>query len=323
MKNNERLIQFFDIRVHGRTLARDISHNLRSPKTLDELMHEFSQLRELNEARNRIKSNSKLELKLEDMEEREDSWVLLVNVVDGEAAHPVTNRLGGNQNDREVIELGNERGIESSSHIIIFKKKDSADKHLALYEKSTNVPFQRASSFLNHLLRLAAKKFPDGYKKPHPEASGKIINTYCVFTFLGHPSDEFREELEKGKITELHITTGIEKINGYDANVHAELIENEIKMKVGFTDVLMSGGNWSHLQKAIKYAESLDAQFVRIRFNDESGCGHTATIDTDTGQWDVDKYIKKRKIQSFGSTLKTAYPIIHDGIKDKMLELVR
>jgi len=54
MKNNERLIQYFDIAIHGKTYARDIKHHLASPRTLDDLMHEFEQLRELNVARRRL-----------------------------------------------------------------------------------------------------------------------------------------------------------------------------------------------------------------------------------------------------------------------------
>ncbi|MDE1463290.1 hypothetical protein [Spartinivicinus poritis] len=112
-------------------------------------------------------------------------------------------------------------------------------------------------------------------------------------------------------------------VRGYDAQSHPELIETQIRMKVGRMDVIKSGGNWKHLQKAIKYANSLDSPFVRVSFTDESGASHTATLSSDTENLlELDKYVKKRKIEGFGKSLHTAFPNIHNGIRNKMLELV-
>jgi hypothetical protein len=36
MKNNERIIQYFDLGLSGKTLAKDIPHSMSSPRTLDE-----------------------------------------------------------------------------------------------------------------------------------------------------------------------------------------------------------------------------------------------------------------------------------------------
>lgn len=322
MNNNERLIQFFDFQLCGRTRARGIDHNLVTPRALNQLMLEFNQLRELNLARQN--AGIKFEICLEDLEERDDCWVLLVNMVDGEAAHPVTQKIGGTDEDREVVDLGRERGIESSTHLIIYKAGDLAGKHVVLSERCLTLPFSRVVQFLNHLARLAAKQFPDEYEKPHPNgAKGKTINTYCSFNYLAHPSDEFRQELETGTLSDIRITSDADIVRGYDANVHAELYSTEIRMKVSRYNVMRSGGNWNHLQKAINYADSLDAPFVRVQFLDDSGAGHTATVSTDTGQlWKADKYIKKLKIQEFVNSLRTAYPLIHEGIRGKMLELL-
>lgn len=210
MRNNERLIQFFDIALHGRTRAKGITHNLATPRTLDALMLEFQQLRELNLARRKISTQSKLEYRLEDMEERHDSWVLLINVVDPQAAHPVTQKIGGDDSDRTVIELSDDRGLESSTHLVILKQRDRAHKHLVLYEKSTSVPFGRASSFLNHLCRLTAKRYLAEYSLPHPDGvAGKRINTYCSITFLGHPSDEFQTEVETGRLSDVRLVSDV------------------------------------------------------------------------------------------------------------------
>lgn len=324
MKNNERIIQYFDLGLSGKTRARDIPHIMATPRSLNDLMQEIFELRELNMARKKVTAGSKLEFRLEDMEELDNSWVLLINVVDTEAAHPVTQRVGGDDQDREVIELGDDRGLESSSHLIILKQQNDANKHLALFEKSTSLPFSKAASFLNHLFKVAARHNSDSYKQPHPSGEeNRTINVFCNINFLAHPSEEFRKELESGTINGIKITSNMNVIRGYDANMHSELIGADIKMKVGRLDVMLNGGNWGHLQKAIHHANTLESPFVRVSFTDSSGSGHTATLSTDTGTlWQADKYVKKCKIEGFGNALRTAFPNIHNGIKNKMLELI-
>jgi len=258
------------------------------------------------------------------MEERDDSWVLLVNIVDADAAHPVTQKIGGTDEDREVIELGDDIGLESSTHIIIFKQADEAIKHLTLYERSSNISFSRAMMFINHLCKLAAKQFPNVYTRSHPNGvENKNINIYCSILYLGHPSEEFLEELEEGKVSDLRITSDVNVLRGLDAAAYPDFIGTEIKMKVGHLDVAMSGGNWGRVKKALEYADSLEAPFVRVQFTDVSGSSHTAILSSDTKQlYQADKYVKKRKIEGFGNSLKTAFPVIHEGIRDKMLGLL-
>jgi hypothetical protein len=287
-------------------------------------MNEFIVIRDLNLARKKVSSRSRQEYRLEDMEERDDCWVLLINVVDTEAAHPVTQKLEGTNLDRNVVELGEDRGLESSSHVIIYKQQTAAYHHLCLFEKAPSLPFSKAISFLNHLCKLSAKQHNNQYKIPHPSGEeGKTYNIYCLFTFLAHPSEEFRSELDTGVINGIKITSSLEKVRGYDVNLHPELIGTDIKMNSSRLAVTLSGGNWAHLQKAIRYANTLDSPFVRVSFKDITGTGHTAELSTDTCQIaNGERYIKKRKIVGFVDALRTAFPTIHLGIIEKMLEVV-
>lgn len=324
MKKDERLVQFFDFQIYGRTLARGVSHSLAAPRTLNELMAEFSAMRELNKARKKVTKRSHFEFRLEDMQELQDFWVLLVNVVDTDAAHPVTQKVGGDDTDRQVIELGEGRGLETSSHIIISKTSDKAGKHLALIEKNPALPFAKALAFLNHLAKVSAKHFADDYVQPHPDGiRGKTMNTFCVMSIYGHPSDEFKEEIETGVLTDIRLTSDAKIVRGYDSQRHAALIGTEVKMTVSRFDVMRSGGNWKHIQKALHYAHDIESPFVRIQFKDDTGSDHTATLSTDTGiLHQADKYIKKRRIRELGNNLKTAFPLINEKIKGKMLELL-
>ncbi|MDE1466094.1 hypothetical protein [Spartinivicinus poritis] len=177
MKNNERMIQFFDIGLAGKTHARDINHALVSPRTINEIMNELTAIKAENKARKKVSPRGTQEYRLQDICEHDDYWILLVNVVDTTAANPVTQKVGGAESDREIIELGDDKGLESSSHLIIYKEQNNAQKHLVLFEKNLSLPFKKAASFLNHLLKVAARHFADRYIRPHPSGiEGKTIN---------------------------------------------------------------------------------------------------------------------------------------------------
>lgn len=325
MKNNERIIQFFDIDVYGKSRSRDIKHKLSSHSDMAAVMQEVYAIREKSLARMKLGSKKDREMRLEDFEERDDCWVLLFNIVDTRAAHPVVQRMGGEDKDRRTVELDNENGLESSSHVILYKRKNSAGKYLALYERNPSIPFHSIVVFIRSLFRLCAKNFPDRYKLPHPSGEkGKFIKVYCSCEYYGHPSDEFKDELATGTLSEIKLTSDVVKQRGYDSNKHKELVASEIKMTVKRAFINLNGGNWGHIEKAISYADTLDMPFVRVSFQDKTGASHSAKMSTDTSQLvNADKYVRKHKIHGFGNTLKTAFPVIHTGIINKMLELVR
>lgn len=321
MKKDERTIQFFDLSLKGKTRCRDLPSSLASPKSLSELLHQFIEICNTQGAR---KTFTDYEFNLEDIKEHDDHWVLLLNVLDTSVADQVTNKQGGTKADRHVIELRDGRGIETSSHIIIYKAPDVINKHLMLYEKSSNIPFQKALSYLNHLARFIAKTDSDEYKKPHPSGEkNRFYNTYCEFSVFGHPSDEFINELNTGKISDIRITSDADIIKGYDSNKFPELISTEIKMSVSHVSVFKSGGNWKYLKKALEYADTLKAPFVRVQFSDKQGAGKSAILSTDTGNLtDTDKYIKKARIKYFSAIVRTSYEQINYDIVNRMLELI-
>lgn len=286
-------------------------------------MQEFSELRERNVARIKVGTKTKLQYSLEDMADCGSYWVLLINLVDSGAPHVVTNRIDGSDHDRSIIEFNDDQGLETSAHVVIFKQPTRQRKHLLLFEKSAGVPFSRASAFLNKLARLSAKVNPAVYQKPHPSgAQGKTINTYCELSLYAHPSDTFQSELSEGKLNDLRLVTHAVDFKGYDVNAHPHLDSTEIVVNVGKQSIFRSGGNWKHLQKSLKAASDLNMPYVRVRFSDKTGSGHTAVLSTDTSTiYNQDKYVKKRKISDFRSTLPTAVPVIHDEIVQKMVEI--
>lgn len=321
MKSDERQILYFDLKLTGGTRARGIDGPLPSPRTLNQFCEDLIFLRESGLAYS-YRESSPMAFTLEDMEEHEDCWVLLLNLVDTRAAHPVTNQIRGSEADRQVITLTGGRGLESSSHLVIYKAADEAGKHLLLCERNESFPFFTIRKFLNKLAAEAAKVRQEDYSGVHPDGSGRSIKRYCLITLLGHPSNQFQEDLIAGKLSELSLTTGLERIVGYEANDFPEFKSTEIKMDVKGFSVQESGGNLSHFQKAIQYGRALDAALIRVKFLDPEGSSRTADIDPHTGTLvNTEHYVKKGRISEFGAALRTAYPTIHTEISDRMRAL--
>ncbi|EIU7735821.1 hypothetical protein ACJ5NB_002409 [Vibrio alginolyticus] len=326
MRSNERLIQFFDLDLFGKSYAKDVKQTLESPRNLEEIMGELESLRELNKARRAVKISGKktFEYRLEDMQSHGDYWVLMVNVVDTKAAHPVTNIIGGSKLDRDTITLGDNKGIESSSHVIIRKTPTEAgkNKHLVLFEKSPSLSFVKVRTFLNSLFKIAAKHFDQDYRVSHPSGVGKM-KVYCIASLYGHPSKEFFSELDNGVLNSIYITSDVSKVRGYDAKKHELLQEAKLKVSVSRKDILLNGGNKKHLSKAIEIADSLSSPYVRVSFTDATGAGKSAKLSSDTSQLvDEAKFVRKAKITDFRDALTTCYATINESIRDKMLELI-
>lgn len=323
MKKNERTIQFFDLHASGICRAKDMPELINSVKSISELCSDLDAIRDRNLARQTFTKGSKFELRLEDMDECDDYWILLINIVDTSAAHPVTQEVGGSDDDRRVVELSETRGLESSAHIVIYKYANEVGKHLVLFERNGALSFARAVGFLNNLLRLAAKHYEQTYTVPHPSGiRDKTVVIRSHFSFIAHPSDELMQEIEGGKLSDITLISDLNVVKGYDLEKQPELMHTEIKMSVDKGDVKRSGGNWNHIQKALQYGDSLKTPTVRVRFTDVTGTGHTANLSTDTNQLlQEDRYVKKRRISDFKISLRTSFPVIQESIVEKMLEL--
>lgn len=324
MKNNERIIQFYDLDLFGSSLSPSITGKINGYGDINAVMNEIKIIRENNLARKKTPGSSLKEIRLEDFEEKDDVWILLINIVDTSAAHPVTQIIGGNENDRETITLDDTRGLESSTHVIIYKRPNKLGKYLTLYERNSSIPFHKVVSFLNNLFRICSAEVPGRYLLPHPSGqTGKTINIFCRCEGFGHPSTEFLEDLGTGILSDIRLTSDSINLKGFDASTHVELLSNEIKMSVKTNFIRSNGGNRAYIEKAITYADTFDMPYVRVSFKDETGASHTATLSSDTALIaNSDLYVRKHKIRDFGNTLKTAFPTIQTRIIDKMLELI-
>lgn len=314
------------MKLIGKTNARDVPRNPRVPKTFGNIMSDLSRFfeqkgGEIKWHTGKEKSDNYREVNLVDMMDSCDSWVLLVNVLNVEVANPVTQKRSGSVHDRKTYKLEDDRGMESSSHIVIFKEKREHG-FLVLYEKNQYLCFSRMKGFLNYLLRELSKE-ASGYSLAHPNgARNATMRVYPFMEFLGHISDDFQVQLSNGSLSEIRLVVDSDKVRGYDISSHGDLIEAEIKMSVDKKSIQASGGNYKHIEKALSYAGSLSGRRVRVKYKDDEGGGHTRELDVESGRLvDDDKFVRREVVSGFSEKLSTSYPKINSEIVSKILEV--
>ena len=323
MRKDERLIQFCDLTLFGKSRAQGLAQiNHPAPKQLDFLIEQMSLMANEGVARVKINSGTR-ELVLQEVGDRDDYHILLINSIDGRVQNPVARSFSGvGKDERKSFIIGENNGLELSVHVLIAKKPDN-HRHLCLVEKVDSVPAREISKFLNNMMKLVKDRIPEEFKLPHPNGARNAtynVTPSCEFQY--HPSPKFTEELNGGVIEDITLLTSPENLRGFDAKKHQLLREVQVKASIDRGVIGNLGSNIKYLTKFVGIGSDTDAAFVRVRFRDESGAGHSAKLSTDTGNLiETDRYILKRKITDFGDYDDTSCEKIHAKIVDAMIQL--
>ena len=324
MKNDDRHIQFFDLTMVGKTRATNLeSTRAPSPRTLGQLIGDLDKLQKAGNAiqLRKIKGRD-VEYRLQDIGDDPNYHILLINVVDTGAAAPVTQKISGAPQDRQLSTINAQRGLESSAHLLISKIPDDAGKYLVLFEKNTSLNFGDVRRFLNYVAIEASKAYVTDYSSPHPDGSKKTIRFFCHLELLGHPSDEFMDELANGKLTGISITVGLNEIKTFDSTKQPELKTAEIKVSIDGASVQAQGGNSGFFNRIRALAGEINGELIRIKFRDEKENNHSVNIDPTSGHiLNNDQYVKKGKISNFANRLATSHTQIDNSIIQKMIAL--
>lgn len=329
-KKTERNVLFLDLNVKTKTRSPGIS-GLPLVFTISDLFKKIDELRASGNV-NVLKGtgSNKKEIYLADLEEdkAKKCWKLLINVTDTSLADEVHRKIGGSDS-RKVNKKGDGVGTDFSSHIVIKSKLEKNGSYVTLYEQSNALPVSLVSRYLNDLFLRLAKKYPSVFEIPHPknsinaEGKSKMINTYCHCHFNGHVSNEFKNDLNSGKINDLKlITAELQTVVGYDSQKHPEIKEVQLPIEIDKGAILKAGGNYTFMNRIRKnIAKDLDMQEIKISFKDSGGVSHTAKIDTVTGNLiNSEKYVKKIKVTDFDQPLTTSVDLLHKPLIDQMIE---
>ncbi|ELI0610686.1 hypothetical protein [Vibrio vulnificus] len=325
MNKNERLIQFFDVELYGKTNSRGLTqHTFDCPEDLCTLFKRIKKLLESKPLTTKLTPKSRSIFTLSQVQETAEHWIFLVRHINTEAKNVVRNDQTASLATREEFKFGQiadgkVTGLESSSHLIIKKKVNSVRKHLCLFEKTEGFNFVDVVRFFNMIFSHIVKKDSPSFTREKVNEPQKTMLIYPKFGYLGHPSSSFLNDLASGTLTEITLTAGPDVVHGYDQSKHCELQRARITMSVKKDDISYWGGNRKYLNRAVAVADSLQVPEVRIAFKDINGASHSAQVDTRGMLINADKYVKKTFIKTpIESTSETQ---INSDVVNKMLEL--
>ena len=323
---NEKTIYFFDLDFEGKTDARSIG-GVKKPKrqTLNKTF--FEVIKDLKDFIENKRGGyyfhvppSKYYI-VSKVSWDKDYYKIMVDMIKGDLSNIITRDIvEGDIKSRDKLILEG-KGIEYSSHILISRKADQNGKHLVLFEKSENVTFSESIKYLNRQLKTMTKN-DFSYHQPHfGGISNKKMIVYPMLTFSGHPSNRFKEEINKGELTVVELLMPPNSIAGLDQG-KSSLIK-KTTVSVDLSSIGENDNNHNFLKSKISgLASTIESDEVKVKFTDSTNQIRIAKLDSKMGLVDSEEFIKKHKIKLEGFVFDTSYSDFDDKIIKEMKNLV-
>jgi hypothetical protein len=217
-------------------------------------------------------------------------------------------------------------GRPESAHLLanLDAEAGHATRYLALLEESSRLPRGLIERYVNALLKIVCKQQRATYTAPHVDGSVELDGRPRMQPFRakmalqGHLSDDFRADLEAGKLRGISLeTSSADKVNFGEARSVA-FRRNDIKLR--------PAGSWKDnpmgkVQDALHIGNANKFENARIVFQTQDGTSHVAILDTETGNLVNEGYIKRSRLDGFDHLLSEASRSIDIQIRDKMNSL--
>lgn len=256
---------------------------------------------------------------LKAINETEDGWELLINLIKTGSKAPVKNKLDGT--NRQEIDLDDENGLEKSTHIYISKNSEARLGSLALIESTEGIAVAKIVQTLNCFIR--ENKVLSEKVKSNPTAPDSVEQYKCFYkiNYEAVVSGDLVAEIASGNWLDTTITTyGTEALKQAPDNNHNLPIE-KIDLKIETINSIDKNKIASYIEKAKKFALFFGGNKLRIRFKNASGAIHTATLNPETGNLcDGSVFVKKTKISDLVNAKKDSYEKINKEIMSKIKE---
>lgn len=321
-KNDERIVFFTDIKIT--TIARNI--NGLPPISASQLVHLLKAEHSKGKVIRKNKSSTEW-FYLADIaiNPAGTQACLLINKSDRRTADPTFTNPEANE--RRVIPKRSGEGQDYSVHLLLHLKPvaKSTSTYQLLIESCTGITTYHISKFLNDALKQVATANPSIYVVNHPDGSvdhqgnPRKIKTHSKIELRGHICEDFKDELNNGKIDTIEVFTESNQKTAWDSQ--GVVIEKKSSVILGLAKQKSKIKNLPVIQNLFNKAKKRYEQ-ARISFKTEEGITRTIRLHTDTMQIANDyKYIKKVKITDFEKKLLDSYENIHEPILKAMQKI--
>lgn len=332
---NEKTVLFFDLEIGGLSATRGSKKNPK-PSKLDlnrnfkQVMQDLMLFLSLNKKHTLLPLGSSKYLEIVEVDTIPSSkktlqhkishFIILVNMIQGNNSNISTRKIESDTLlDRDTVDLTG-KGIEYSTHILIENVKSEKGRYLVKFEKTDNHSFKDTIKYINRLLKQVSKN-DKSYSRPHFNGiDNQTMIVYPHLTFLGHPSNQFKKELDNGKMKQLTVCFPSLEIGNLDSSDHDSV--KHARLSLNIEKNLTGTGNFGFVQNnAATLAKKLQSDEIRVSFEDETGQARSATLDSSMMLINSDHFVKKHKIHNPNSVFDSAYSKINKFIIHEMIKL--
>lgn len=251
-------------------------------------------------------------------------WLLLYsNDADGPGAS-FANLVNDVQRDEDKDK---EEGRPESAHVAIWLEPISGMKfrYLMLLELAPTLGRIRVQAYLNHLLRAFAQLDPTAFRHPDPDGSTDRSGKPKTYKFTnsvelqGHLSNEFKEDLEAGRLNGITLETGSTAKMGVGKSAYFIPKRSDVRLS---PRTRWKDHKFESIKDALRVASAAKYENVRVVFQTADNVGHCALLDSSSGNIINEGYVKRVRITSGGLPWKEASTSIESGIQDAMKVLL-
>lgn len=315
MKKTERLVFYYDlsIRAESRTFEAPKPISVRKAFQLMELVPMEKRLKEVSKGREQFY--------VSDWKWEGDIISILLNKSDKGISDPVFTIPPKKQ--RRTAEKHEEEGQDFSVHIVVQLPQDNQQAALVLIENCAGLGVFAVQRLLNQILHDAKQLKPLDYEQFHPDGAiddkgkPKKYNVDFKCEFEGHISDDFKYDLDNGKIQSIELITEKEKYTNIDEDGY---IQEKCKTLVLTLKDEGVKGKFNKI-KDVFIKKKDDYSRARIKFKTPTGVDRTVVMDTNDVS--AQGYVKKEKLDDFEFDLKSSYDKFCDALLERMKDLLR
>lgn len=316
MKSNERTIRYFDCIVNAYAAGRG-APAVPAKSMRDVLKHMKAHLQVTPTHRSTRDGNETWHVAEIDFDATEKKAIILINRSDRLAADQAVSDPTANQfivNPKQ----GNQ-GNASSAHMAILLKPVKPNTYLAVLEDATGISTKDIETLFAQILREASRQNNAFFHVNDPSNDPALARTGRYrFTFVGHPSDDFKAELAAGKLQGISLSDFQGQDDFFDEGGYTVEKKKTIELKVRDETHPI----WDTLKSVCKKADETHFASIRVKFTDSLDYQRSVEVDTRTMRLvNEQRFVKKARL-TFQGRLHTGCEIINAEMRDKLFALI-
>lgn len=194
------------------------------------------------------------------------------------------------------------------------------DTYLTVIEEATGISTKDIEQLLAQMLMKARLDDPGFFRTRDPSGDPDFdTSARYRFTFVGHPSDDFIDELEAGTIHGIELSDFQARDQFFDE--HGYTVEKKKTIELAVRD---TGGSIVNFLRAVcRRADREHFASIRVKFTDRNEYARTIEVDARTRRLvNEERFVKKARLTGFRERLNTGYQLVHPEISDKLSRLI-